>query len=524
MVMTDTERLDAGPYASHGGTPFPRGHHPREARSPRGRHRRARDIRPGAVLALTAGATFLAFLDTTVVNIAFPALAESFPGASVSDLSWVISGYAVLLAALLTPGGRMADVIGRKRLFLGSLFLFTLMSAVAAISPSVVCLVTARAVQGAAAAGMIPAALGILLVEMPPHRRAASIGVWGASASMASAVGPALGGLLVEWDSWRAVFLINVPIGFLLIVGGMAGLPVDKPSTSRLPDLIGTVLVAIGIALPVAGLTEGSSWGWDSPRTVGAIAGGLLILLAALWRSRRHPAPAVEISLWRSPIFATANATSLLAGIGMFAWLLSAPLFCTVIWHFSVLEAGLAVTPGAFTSAVAAIIVGKRCSPRGQRIAVPVGLIGFAITGVWMYLSLGDTPAFLSVWLPAGLLGGASLGTTLTGLSAVAALSLPPDRFATGMGMNTTARQIGGALGVAATAVLLTRADVGPTQSFLQVFLMCGIAAMLSALVGMLLLRNPIGKPNHRPQRAASGAPRPSESDSRHAVHVAAGR
>jgi len=155
---------------------------------------------------------------------------------------------------------------------------------------------------------------------------------------------------------------------------------------------------------------------------------------------------------------------------------------------------------------------------------VPVGLIGFAITGVWMYLSLGDTPAFLSVWLPAGLLGGASLGTTLTGLSAVAALSLPPDRFATGMGMNTTARQIGGALGVAATAVLLTRADVGPTQSFLQVFLMCGIAAMLSALVGMLLLRNPIGKPNHRPQRAASGAPRPSESDSRHAVHVAAGR
>jgi MFS family permease len=197
----------------------------------------------------------------------------------------------------------------------------------------------------------------------------------------------------------------------------------------------------------------------------------------------------------------------------MFAWLLSGPLFCTLIWHYSVLEAGLAVTPGAFTSALAAIFVGKRCSPRGQRIAIPIGLIGFTITGLWMFFALGDTPEFLAVWLPVGLLGGASLGATLTGLSAVAALSLPPDRFATGMGMNTTARQVGGALGVAATAVLLTRTDVVPTQAFLDVFLLCGIAGLLAALAGSLLLRVPRSPGrNHAPAES----PAPIESGSRH--------
>jgi EmrB/QacA subfamily drug resistance transporter len=444
------------------------------------------------VLLLTAGATFLAFLDTTVVNVAFPALRTSFPDASVATLSWVVSAYAVLLAALLTPAGRLADVLGRKRLFLSSLVLFTLASALSAFAPNIEGLIAARAIQGGAAAGMIPSALGLVLYEMPPARRAAAVGVWGAAASMASAAGPSLGGLLVEASSWRAVFLINLPLGLALAAGGLRGLPKDRPTGHRFPDPVGTVAITLGIALVVGGLTEGAEWGWSSGRTIGSLAAGSVLLLLGLLRSRRHPAPAVEIELWRSHTFATANLTSLLAGAGMFAWLLSGPLFCATIWGYSVLEAGLAVTPGAFTSAIAAVIVGKRATPRLQRMAVPGGLVCFAITGIWMYVGIDAEPAFLAIWLPAGMLGGAALGATMTGLSTAAAMSLPPTRFATGIGLNTTARQLGGALGVAAVAVILAERGLGGPLGFREVFLFSGVAAAVAALAGLgLLVRAP---------------------------------
>ncbi|MFE0251646.1 DHA2 family efflux MFS transporter permease subunit [Streptomyces sp. NPDC059010] len=445
--------------------------------------------KPGMVLLLTCGATFLAFLDTTVVNVAFPALRTSFPETSVATLSWVVSSYAVVLAALLTPAGRLADVVGRKRVFLVSLLLFTAASAANALAPNIEALVAARAVQGGAAAGMIPAALGLVLHETPPEKRTVAVGVWGAAASAAAAAGPTLGGVLVEVDSWRAVFLINVPLGLLLLVGGLRSLPVDRPTGRQLPDLIGTLVVTLGIGSFVAGLTEGAEWGWTSGWTISALLGGVVLTAYGLYRSRRHPAPAVEIGLWQNHTFAAANLTSLLAGIGMFAWLLSGPLFCAAVWNYSVLKAGLAVTPGAVTSAAAAIVVGKRLSPAGQRAAVPVGMLMFTVTGVWMYLGVGAEREFLEVWLPAGALGGAALGAAMTGLSTAAAMSVPGEKFATGIGLNTTARQLGGALGVAAAAVILAERGIAGPLGFREIFLFSAIAAAVAALSGLALLR-----------------------------------
>lgn len=447
--------------------------------------------RPGVVLLLSAGATFIAFLDTTVVNVAFPDLAGSFPGDRVSDLSWVVSSYAVLFAALLTPAGRIADAFGRKKLFLSSLTGFTVASALCACAPSLPWLITARALQGATAAGMIPAALGLLLATTPPQRLPAAIGAWGAAGSMATAAGPALGGVLVDAFGWRAVFLINVPVGAALVLAGIRGLPERTGAQRRLPDPLGTAAVTAGIAALVLGLTKGSDWGWTAAATVAAVAGGAALIAVALVRSAHHAAPAIETALFRNRTFAVASAAAAFTGAALFGWLLASPLFLTTVWHYSVLKAGFAVTPGALTSAVAAVAVGKRARPRQLPAVVAVSMAAFTAVSVWTYLDLGTDHRFLTLWLPMGLVGGAAFGAALTALSTAAAGSLPPLQFASGVGMTTTARQLGGSLGVAATASVIAAHGIGGPQAYRDVFLVCGVLAAGAALVGLAMVRTP---------------------------------
>lgn len=439
------------------------------------------------VLLIASGATFMAFLDVTVVNVAFPDLHASFAGTALGDLSWVVSIYAVLFAALLTPAGRLADVIGRRRVFVAGLSTFTAASVVCAVAPNVGLLVAARALQGAGAAIMIPAGLGLVLIAAAPERRAAAVGLWGASASLAAAAGPSLGGVLVDAWGWRAVFVINVPIGIALVGLGLRRLPLDRPTQQRLPDLLGTLLVAVGVGAAVAGLTKSGDWGWSSASTIGALAGGAILVTAALARARRHPSPAIETELLRSRTFAVANLTSLPFGAAVFAWLLIGALFLTSVWQYSILKAGLAISPGALSSAVAAVLIGRRATPRVQRIAVSAGALLMAATMIWVYADLSSERQFLTLWLPAGLLGGAAVGMTLTALSTVAVTAVPPHRFAAGTGMNITARQLGGAFGVAAVAAIL--GDLPRVQDFLDVFLFCGVATVAAAVAGLGLLR-----------------------------------
>jgi EmrB/QacA subfamily drug resistance transporter len=443
-------------------------------------------VRPGLVLLTAAGATFLAFLDATVVNIAFPALQRGFPNSPLSELSWVLTGYAVLFAALLTPAGRLADVTGRRRLFGISVALFVLTSLLVALAPNVTFLIVARVLQGAAAAGMIPAALGLVLANTPADKRAGAVGIWAASGSLAAAFGPSLGGLLIDAFNWRAVFLINVPIGLALLWLTAGRLPADQPSGRRLPDPAGTVMVAAGIALGVLGLTEGSTWGWTDARTLACLIAAVVLVPLALWRSTRHPAPAVETDLWRNRVFASASLASLTFGMAMYAFLLLTPIYLTEVWDYSILRAGLAVSPASLTSAVAAILVG-RASAKGQQVALIGAAVVYATITFWLYASLGTEPRYLTILLPASLINGAAVGVILTVLSGVSATSVPAQRFAGGVGMLITARQVGGALGIAAMAAILTARASQGVDALLEVMLLCGVASLATAGVGLFL-------------------------------------
>lgn len=439
-----------------------------------------------AVLALASGATALAMLDATVANLAVPDLRSDFDGIALADASWVITAYAVVFAALLAPGGRVADVLGRRTLFLAGVITFALASLWCAIAPSLELLVAGRAVQGAGAALMIPASLAIVLTDVPPERRTAAIGAWSAAGAMAAAVGPALGGLLVDAGGWRWLFLINLPLAAALIAVAWRAVP-GGALGGRLPDPAGTVLLGLGVGGVVLGLTEGPGWGWGDPRTVAALAGGVLATAAALLRSRRHPAPALDIGLWRSRSLAFANGASVAYGVVLYAWLLLGVLFLIEVWGYSELRAGLAMTPGAVAAGVAALGIAPVTARIGPRPVVVAGGVLLAATGIALAAALPTEPAFLSFWLPGGLALGAAMGLITTGTSTAAALSAPPEKFASATALNVTARQVGGALGIAALALLLDGHAPGTTGAFADVYLLGAGAALVTAVCGLRL-------------------------------------
>ena len=315
------------------------------------------------VLTLAAGAAFLALLDVTVVNLAIPALGRAYPGTSVNSLSWVITAYATTFAALLAPAGRLADIVGRRALYRVGVGGFAALSLVCALSPSVPVLLVARALQGAFAATMIPASLAILLADTPAERRATSVALWSASGAFAAAVGPSVGGVLVDAFGWRSLFVINVPAG--LALAAAAGiLPRTVRARTRLPDAFGSALLALGIGLAALGLSQGSVWGWGDPRTIASLAGGVAGIVGAVQRSWRTPVPAIETALWKHRPFALANAASFLYGASLYAWMLLGVLVLTELWHYSELQAGLAMTPGAIAASLSAVAAGRRATPR----------------------------------------------------------------------------------------------------------------------------------------------------------------
>jgi EmrB/QacA subfamily drug resistance transporter len=444
-------------------------------------------------LLLACGGSFLAFLDVTITNLAVPALAADFGGVGLTSLSWVVTLYTILFAALPAPAGRMADVLGRRRLFAVGVAVFTLGSLLAGLAPAFGLLLVARAVQAVGAAAMMPASLAFVLADTPAARRAGAIGLWSAAASVAAALGPALGGVLVDAFGWRSLFFVNVPAGAVLCLLALRmpalRMPAVATAAKRLPDVAGTILLTGGIALLVLGVTLGGSWGWTHGRTLACLLGAAAALVVSLIRSARHPEPAVQISLWRGRTYASANVVSVLFGVTLYASLLLGVLFLTEVWHYSELRAGLAMTPGALASAGVGITISRTRRRPSPRTLTVIGALALAATSGALTLWLPAQPHFLAVWLPVSLISGAAMGAVSVGVSSAAALALPPSSFAAGTGLNIAARQVGGALGVAVLAALLAgHAPADGVSGFTHVYLACAVAALAAAAAGTRLI------------------------------------
>ena len=411
---------------------------------------RAARRRRWLVLAVTAVAVFMSFLDVTIVNIAFPSLRAGFASTPLPVLSWVINGYGVVFAAALIPAGRVADRIGRRRLFLAGIVVFVAASAVCGLAPDPGLLIAARVVQALGAAALVPTSLALLLPEFPLAQRATATAIWGATGAVAAATGPALGGALVSWANWRLVFFVNVPIGLAVLAPARRLLRETRdPRHSPAPDWWGAGLLAAGVGALALAIVQGPGWGWGDARTVASFAAAAALLAGFGWRCARHPAPIVDFGLFRVRSFAVANIGSVVFAVGFYALLLCNVLFLTGVWHLGIALAGLALTPGAVTAAVVAPFGGRAADRFGQRaIAVPGGIL-FAAGATFLALSSTTTPGYAAHFLPGILLTGAGIGLSISSFGSAAVAELPRSQFATGSAVTACFRQLGAVVGIA---------------------------------------------------------------------------
>jgi len=432
------------------------------------------------VLLITSLAAFMAFLDMTIVNIAFPSIARSFPGTSLTDLSWVLNAYNIVFAAFLVPVGRFADLVGRKRMFQLGTICFIVGSVACALAPSADVLIGSRVVQAAGAATLVPASLALLLPEFPFSRRSTVIGLWGGVAALASGIGPSLGGFLISVASWRLVFLVNVPVGIVAVTAGHWMLTESRdPYARRMPDVVGAVVLAAAVGLLALGIVRGGQWGWWSAPTLVSFAGAVVLGVLFVFRSAdTQRVPVVELSLLRMRPFAMANLGSLLFGAAFYGAALCNVLFLTSVWHYSLLRTGLAVTPSPLTAVVFGVLGGRLADRFGHRVVSVPGCLLLIAGVLWYVAAIGVQPAFLAHWLVGSVLFGAGVGLAFPVLGSAAATALPMNRFATGTAVNSAARQIGAVLGVALlVAVIGTPSAAGALSAFRHGWVLAAIAA-----------------------------------------------
>lgn len=448
-------------------------------------------VPPGRVLLVAASGAFLAFLDATIVNVAFPSLVESFPDTSIGDLSWVLNAYNIVFAAFLVVFGRMADLLGRRRTFVWGVGLFTVASLACGLAPSVELLVVARVVQALGAALLVPASLALVVEAFPPERRAHAIGLWGATAAVAAGLGPPLGGALVELGDWRWAFLVNLPPGIAAVLIARRSLVESRaPGRRRLPDLRGAALLAASLGLLNLALVQGDAWGWAAASTIGALVVSAVLLAGFVASSRVHPVPLLDPALLRIRSFRLANMATALAGFGFFAYLLTNVLWLTYVWDYSVLRAGAALMPGALVAAVVASRLGPVAEKHGYRLVVVPGALVWAGAYVWYRQVTGLEPAFLMEWLPGQVLSGIGVGMTLPVLGSAALAAVPGGRFATASAVVSSARQVGGVLGIAVLVVVVGT----PAPETIVGALRDGWLLSILAFLAVALVAAPVGR------------------------------
>lgn len=411
---------------------------------------------PWPVFWVASVAAFLVSLDGTLLYAAFGALRAGFPEASAAEMSWVLNAYTVVYAAILIPAGGLADAYGRKRVFLFGVALFIAASAACGLAGNVGWLIAARVLQAVGAALLTPASLSIVLAAFAQDKRALTVSLWGAVAGFAAAVGPSLGSFVVEAIGWPWAFFINLPIGAISLWRGAALLPEStRSATRRRVDLVGMALLIIGVGALALAIVELESPTWTGAELATAAGTGLIALVGFVAWARHAREPLVDLGLFRNPTYRAVNAATLSFGIAFAMMFFTFFFYMSNVWHYSQAWAGLAIVPGPLSVIPVAVVTGRLAGRYGHRPFLVGGSLLYAAAGLWFLLVPGDTPAYLTEWLPGLLLSGSAVGLVMPSLSGAAVSRLPAAHYAVGSAVNQATRQIGAVIGVALTVLLL---------------------------------------------------------------------
>jgi MFS transporter, DHA2 family, methylenomycin A resistance protein len=405
-------------------------------------------------LAVVAGGLFLAVLSTTVVSVALPKIGGDLH-ASSTDLQWIVDAYALVYASVLVAGGVLGDRLGRKGVFVVGIALFGAGSLLSGLASSVALLLAARALQGLGPALVVPGSLAIIRATFEDERqRATAIGLWSTSSGVALAIGPALGGAIVQTLSWRWVFLINVPLAAALLVLALCAVPriPRSPSGTRF-DWLGAIVTTIALAALAFAIIEGQQLGWSSASIISAFAGSLVAFVALVAWERTRQEPLIDVSLFRRSQFAAANVAALIVFFAFVGAIVYLSAYFQQVQARSPVQAGLDVSAIGLAFAVAAALSGRLVGRIGPGVPMITGLLlaGVATLGL---LRLAVATAIGAIWWDLALLG-AGIGLCLTPMTSIAVAAVGPSRAGMASAIHNALRQLGQVLGVAVLGALV---------------------------------------------------------------------
>lgn len=446
------------------------------------------DERHGRTTLAIAGLAALAtYLDTTILFVAFPDISRTFDGSSASTLSWVLNGYTIVFAALLVPSGKLADRLGHRQAFLVGSGVFTVASMACGLAPNIEFLIIARVFQGVGAAILIPASLALVMIAHPREKLPQVVAIWGAIGALSAALGPSLGGLIVDGLGWRWAFFINLPVGAVTIVLGARSLHESKNPTVRVPSLVGVALIALAAGALSYGVVESDNAGWASTQTITAITLGLVLIGTFVAHQRWTDAPTLDLELFAIGNFRWGNLTMFVFATGFSAMFFGLVLFLVNVWEWSILKAGFAIAPGPALVAVLAPRFGKLAGRIGQRPILIGGGLLFAASSLYRVVFLTADVDYLGDFGIPLLLISFATAMVFPQATSVTVQALPADRVGVGGAANQALRQFGATFGVAITIALLGAAtDVDDLLvRFDRVWwalIICGLLTTLFAL------------------------------------------
>ncbi|GAA2143719.1 MFS transporter [Actinomadura napierensis] len=461
-----------------------------------------------ALLTVTCLGQFMVLLDNTIVGAALPDMQERLH-TQLTGLQWIVDAYVLLVAMLLLSGGVFADRFGRKRLFLTGVVVFTAASALCAVAPSIGWLIAGRVAQGIGAAALSPASLALLVSAYPaPQERVKAIGLWAGLSGIGLAAGPLAGGVLTEAFGWPAIFLVNVPIGAVLLLAGLRVLNESRNPDAAAIDVPGTALSVLGVGTLTYALIEGGSRGWTSPMILGGFAVAAVVLAAFVVVEGRVAAPMLPLRLFRQRLFTVSNTAMVVVGFALMGSSFFFSQFFVYVQGSSILRAGVQTLPATLAMVVVSPFAGRLAARYGFRIMVTLGL---TLAGLGL-LALGFVHAdtgYTNVWWRLAIVG-IGFALTMSPLTGAAIQSVAPQEGGLASGISSTTRQIGAVLGVAVLgAVVRTRQSGGASfeQGLNSAFVVAGAVTLATAVfTGLWLIKST------EPARPASPAPRVHEN------------
>ena len=441
---------------------------------------------------------FMIMLDNTVVNVALPSIQRDL-GVGLSELEWIVTGYALTFAALMLTGGKLADAYGRRLIFVVGIAIFTLSSLACGMASTGGMLIGARIVQGVGAALMNPATLSILAATFAPKERGKAIGIWAGTAALALAIGPLVGGLLTKHIGWSWIFFVNVPVGVVAIAASFLLIDESRDETHVRLDIPGLLTSGLGLFALTYGLIEANAYGWGSGRIIGIFVVAAVLLAVFIALERRQRAPMLDLSLFRNSTYTGANVAMLMTSLSMFGVFFFVSLYMQNVLGYSAVQAGAAFLPMTILIILVAPFAGKASDQYGSRWLIASGMTLLAVQ-LFYFSQIGGDATYWTL-LPGFLIGGLGMALTMTPSTAAATRAVPVAKAGVGSAVLNAARQVGGSTGIALMGAIIAHEAGGrrTTEAFLDGFSrsleVAGAIALAGALVAVALIRT-----HHEPE------------------------